>query len=317
MKNKIFKTILALTAGFFILFVFLPGDLFSKKEVLFRVEKGEGSMEIADNLQKAGLIDWSHAFRLYVLISGQSGKLQAGIYDLNSGMNVPEISGIISEGRIATDKFTIIEGWTLRDMANYFEEKGIFSGSDFLEITGSSMNPHSLEGYLFPDTYLLAKESDAQDAVDLMKVNFQRKISPYLLEIEKQGKTVAEVITMASLIEKEVKTMEDKKIVSGILWKRIKYGYPLQIDASIAYIKGVSQWRYSFEDTKIESPYNTYLNYGLPPGPISSPGLDSIEAALSPTESPYLYYLSTPEGETIYSRTLEEHNAAINEYLRN
>jgi UPF0755 protein len=316
MRNKILKTIISLIAGFFILFVFLPGDFFSKKEVLFTIEKGEGSKEIAENLQKAGLIDWSYAFRFYALVSGQAGKLQAGIYNLDSRMNVPEIAGIISEGRIATDKFTIIEGWTLRDMADYFEEKGFFSSSDFYEVTGNLLDPHSLEGYLFPDTYLLAKGSEAQAAVDLMKVNFQRKMSPYLSEIEEQGKTVAEVITMASLIEKEVKTMEDKKIVSGILWKRIRYGYPLQIDASIAYVKGVSQWRYSLEDTKIESPYNTYLNYGLPPGPISSPGLDSIEAALSPTESPYLYYLSTPEGETIYSKTLEEHNEAIERYLK-
>jgi UPF0755 protein len=149
-----------------------------------------------------------------------------------------------------------------------------------------------------------------------MKDNFQKKIEPYLSVIEEKELSLSEVVTMASLIEKEVQTMEDKKIVSGIFWKRIKLGYPLQSCASIAYIKGIPQWRYSSEDTKIESPYNTYLNYGLPPGPISNPGLDSIEAALYPAESPYLYYLSTPDGKIIYSKTLKEHNEAIELYLK-
>src|SRR3989339_690229 len=117
-------------------------------------------------------------------------------------------------------------------------------------------------------------------------------------------------------LEKEVQTKEDKEMVSGIFWKRVKAGVPLQSCASIAYIKGVPQWRYSFEDTRIESPYNTYLYYGLPPGPISNPGLDSIEAAIYPKDSLYWYYLSTLEGETIYSRTLDEHNAATAKYLR-
>lgn len=315
MKKKFFKILIALFAVFFI-FVFLPKDFLSPQDVLMKIEAGEGSREIAENLQKEGLITWSPVFRLYVLLSGKAGGLQAGTYELDSGMNIPQIAEIISEGRIATDKFTIIEGWTLRDIGSYFEKQGFFPRSIFFELAGQPLDPGSLEGYLFPDTYLLGKEQGAEEAVALMRDNFQKKVSPYLGEMEKQGLSLSQIIAMASLIEKEVRDMEDKKIVSGILWKRIRLGYPLQVDASLAYLKGVSQWRYSYSDTKIDSPYNTYLYYGLPPGPISNPGLDSIEAALYPTESAYLYYLSTPEGEIIYSKTLEEHNRAIEQYLK-
>jgi UPF0755 protein len=316
MRNKLLKILAGLLAVSFVFFFFFPKDFFSPKEILFKIETGEGSKEIAERLQEAEIINWSSVFRFYVLISGQAGRLQAGTYDLDSGMNISEITRMISKGRIATDKFTIIEGWTLRDISSYFEEEGLFSSSEFLQFAGNPLDPDSLEGYLFPDTYILAREDGAEEAVDLMKSNFQKKIEPYLPVIEEKELSLSEVVTMASLIEKEVQTMEDKKIVSGIFWKRIKLGYPLQSCASIAYIKGISQWRYSAEDTKIDSPYNTYLNYGLPPGPISNPGLYSIEAALYPTESPYLYYLSTPEGEIIYSRTLKEHNEAIELYLK-
>jgi len=315
MKQKIIRILIAVVAVFFVVFILLPKDFSSTEKVVFKIEPGEGSKEIAENLQESGIINWSSVFRFYVLASGNSGKLQAGTYDLDSGMNIPKITGMISKGLIATDKFTIIEGWTLRDIASYFEEVGLFSASEFLGMTGEPLDSGSLEGYLFPDTYLLGREEGAKEAVNLMRDNFQNKISPYLAVIEEKGLTLSKVITMASLIEKEVQTKEDKEIVSGIFWKRIKLGYPLQSCASIAYIKGVSQWRYSYLDTKIESPYNTYLNYGLPPGPISNPGLDSIEAAIYPKDSLYLYYLSTPTGEIIYSKTLDEHNAAVDKYL--
>jgi UPF0755 protein len=159
--------------------------------------------------------------------------------------------------------------------------------------------------------------SEAKDLVKKMLDNFDDKLTPDLrAEIKKQGKTIFEIITMASLIEKEVITKEDKEMVSGIFWRRMKIGMPLDSCATIAYVLGVNKWRYSYEDTRIPSPYNTYLNAGLPLGPICNPGLESITAAVYPKTSAFLFYLSTPEGETIYSRTLEEHNIAKAKYLR-
>jgi UPF0755 protein len=135
-------------------------------------------------------------------------------------------------------------------------------------------------------------------------------------EIERQGKSIFDIITMASLLEKEVRTEEDKKIVAGILWKRMEIGMPLQVDATIAYITGKNSTRISKEETKIDSPYNTYKYKGLPLGPICNPGFESIFASLYYEDSDYLYYLSTPEGETIFSKTLEEHNIAKGKYLK-
>jgi len=176
----------------------------------------------------------------------------------------------------------------------------------------------SLEGYLFPDTYEVAYGEELEDIVEKMLDNFDKKLSQRLrnLGITKQGKTVFEIITMASLIEKEVKSLEDKKIVSGILWKRINAGIGLQVDATVTYITGKKSTRVSKQETEIDSLYNTYKYRGLPLGPISNPGLESIEAATYPQSSDHWYYLSAPDGETIFSKTLEEHNIAKAEHLK-
>ena len=150
-----------------------------------------------------------------------------------------------------------------------------------------------------------------------MQDNFDKKITPELREeIQQQGKTIFEIVTMASLIEKEVREKEEKEIVSGILWKRLENKIPLQVDATITYITGKKTTKISKEETQIDSPYNTYKYLGLPPGPICNPGIDSIEAAIYPKSSEYWYYLSTAEGKVIFSKTLEEHNLAKAKYLK-
>jgi len=304
------KVLISLIVILFLWLTFVPIDPFSKEEVLFELEKGQGSRAIAYNLQQQGLVAWSSIFRVYVLTVGVSGNLQAGTYSLSPSMNIPQIAEKFTNGDIVKEKITIIEGWSLKDIGFYLEYNGMYQAEELYD------EMPELEGYLFPDTYWIRKGASLEEIIEMMQNNFDKKLEPLMESINEKGLDLEDVITMASLIEKEVQTKEDKEIVSGIFWKRIKYGYPLQSCASIAYIKGIPQWRYSYEDTRIESPYNTYLNYGLPPGPISNPGLDSILAAINPKDSPYLYYLSTPEGETIYSRTLDEHNAATAKYLR-
>ena len=310
MNKFLLKGLISLVVIIFLWLMFVPTDPFSKEEVLFELEKGQGSRDIAYNLQEQELVTWSSIFRIYVLTVGVSGNLQAGTYSLSPSMNIPQIAEKFVNGDIVKEKITIIEGWTLKDIGFYFEYNGMYQAEELYD------EMPELEGYLFPDTYWIRKGASLEEIIEMMQNNFNKKLEPLMESINEKGLDLEDVITMASLIEKEVQTKEDKEIVSGIFWKRIKYGYPLQSCASIAYIKGISQWRYSYEDTRIKSPYNTYLNYGLPLGPISNPGLDSILAAINPKDSPYLYYLSTPEGETIYSRTLDEHNAATVKYLR-
>jgi UPF0755 protein len=169
---------------------------------------------------------------------------------------------------------------------------------------------------LFPDTYYFPIDVSGKEVVDTMLKNFERKITPYLKEIEKSGKTLKEIIIMASLIEKEVKTKEEKELASGVLWKRLKVGMPLQVDATINYITGKNTTKILLEDLKIDSPYNTYKYKGLPPAPICNPGLESILAALYPKESDYWYYLSKPDGQTLFFKDYEEFIVAKKKYLK-
>jgi UPF0755 protein len=174
----------------------------------------------------------------------------------------------------------------------------------------------SLEGFLFPDSYEYNKDTvTIKHVIESMLDNFNSKLSSKMQEsIKDQNKTLFEIITMASILEKEVRTANDMKVAAGLLWKRIESGMPLQVDATTIYFLGHNHLKSS--DLKVDSPYNTYTNKGLPKGPISNPGLKAINATIYPEDSPYWFYLSKPTGETVFSKTFEEHRRAINLYLR-
>ena len=284
----------------------------SDVKTTFLIKKGEKVKEIANNLERKNLIKSAFLFQIYILIKGEAGKLQAGSYELSSSMNIPKIASYFVSGKTIKEKITIIEGWDLNDIGNYLDKKNIVSKKDFVEYGIKN----KLEGYLFPDTYEICPKSNVAEIANKMVVNFNRKLTPKLREeIAKKNKTIAEVITMASLIEKEAKDFNDKKIVSGILWKRLKYGIPLQVDATINYITGKKGLKITKEETKIDSRYNTYKYKGLPPGPICNPGLESIIAAIEPQKSPNLYYLSDSNGKIYFSKTLKEHNIKKDKYI--
>lgn len=273
-------------------------------EVLFTVNSGEGVQEIAKRLQDEGLIRDQHAFVAEAIVTGQRSSLQAGSYFLSPHLSLAETVRIIAQGDIASHRLTIIEGWRATQIAEYLEDEGVCSAEDFLSL--------AKEGYLFPDTYQVPLEITAEKMVEIMENNFKRQIAELNIPEEK----LSDIIIMASILEKEVRTIEDKKIASGIFWKRIKIGMPLQSCATIAYITGKNTTKISIAETRIKSPYNTYINKGLPPAPINNPGLASIEAAANPTDTSYWFYLSKPNGETVWSSTLDEHNKAKEMYLR-
>lgn len=311
MKKIIILILIILLLGAFFIVSFLqemrsPKDAGAVEEKLFLVEKGRGFSEIAENLEKQGLIKQNLYFKVYVLWQGYSRSLQAGEYLLSPSMNILQIAKKMVAGHTASITIIVPEGFTKKQI----EER-----------LGMELPGENLEGFLFPDTYQFSFSVSGEEAVKRMRDNFEKKLTQELRqEIEKQEKTIFEIITMASLIEKEVRTLEDKKLVSGILWKRLGINMPLQVDAAIAYILEGEKW--SFDQMRkeiaaarnIDSLYNTYKYRGLPLGPICNPGMESIEATVYPQESEYWYYLSTPQGETIFSRTLEEHNAARNKY---
>ena len=291
---------------------------FSKESDLkiFNIEKGTSVKEIARNLENEKLIKSANFFLVYSLLTNNK-NMQAGEYLLSPQMNIPQIIEIIVGGKINEEKITIIEGWDLDDIAKYLEEKGISTKAEFFKITGDPRSKDSLEGYIFPDTYNITSRDTAETIVQKALLNFEIKINTELKEeIERQGKTITDIIIMASVIEKEVRTLEDKKNISDVLWKRINAGIPLQTCATVLYALGEKKSSVSTADTQVDSPYNTYKYRGLPIGPIANPGMNSIIAAIYPTKNNYWYYLSSPDGKTHFSVTLEEHNYKKNLYLR-
>ncbi len=303
----------------------------SNTEVIFTINRGDRLPEIAKNLKQEGVINSPYAFSLYIISSNNRKNLQAGSYLFYPGINIPEIAEKIVSGDVQTKRLTFIEGWDLNDIAQYLENEGIGTKEEFYNLAGKPpyiengevnlgysssididyIENGTLEGFLFPDTYHFPIDVNMKDVILAMLSNFQEKVLPII-----DNEDVFKIITKASMIEKEVYLEEDKKLISGIIDKRINMGMPLQIDATVIYLTQKRTTTVTTEEKKIDFPYNTYLYLGLPKGPISNPSMLSIKATIESQDSDYLYYLSKPTGETVFSRTLEEHNIAKNKYLR-
>ncbi|MCK4454087.1 endolytic transglycosylase MltG [Candidatus Parcubacteria bacterium] len=327
MKQVLIFLILFLIAIFFIWQgIYTSKDSTSLEEKVFSVERGQGLFQIGENLEKQDLIKSRFLFNFYVISKKKQGNLQAGQYLLSSSMNIPQVAQKMILGDVYKIKITIPEGFTLKQIEERITSNltrtfliniEINEFKDEYDFLKDMPDSALLEGFLFPDTYYFFPEAETEEIVKVFLDNFDRKLTSELrAEIEKQGKTVFEIITMASMIEKEVITLKDKKMVSGILWKRLENKMPFQVDATIAYLTGKKTTKVSTEDLKIDSPYNTYKYLGLPIGPICNPGLDSILAAVYPEDSNYWYYLSTSEKETIFSKTLKEHRINKAKYLQ-
>lgn len=299
-------------------------------ERIFVVEKGDNAKTIAARLEKEGFIADAFLFEFYAWNRNLSHTLQAGKYLLSAALSPKSIADKIARGDVARDTVvvTIPEGygiWTietkLREVGLLVKEKkhlvdlaiGELSAQhDFFVDASADAN---LDGYLFPDTYEFEKDATLDEIVGRMLDNFGRKLdAPLREEIRRQGKSIFDIVIMASMIQKEVITPEDMRIVSGLLWKRIAIGMALQVDATVSY--ALDKNNLTRDDLATDTPYNTYLYKGLPKGPIGNPGKEALLAAIYPTESDYLFYISKPNKETVFSRTLKEHNAAVAKYLR-
>lgn len=287
------------------------------QEKIFVIKKGESLGKIAQRLEGQGLVRSSLFFQLEATRLGIVRNIQAGDFRLNPQMTPAQIAEELTHGTL--DRWaTIIEGLRREEIAKRFEEAlsgedSQFSKEEFLKKTAS------LEGKLFPDTYLIPKNATTDQVISILSLNFEKKTAGLFLTLED--------LILASLIEREVKKTEDRPIVAGILLKRIKASWPLQVDAAVQYAKAEReclsfkdcQWwpqKLTKDDLRIDSPYNTYLYQGLPPAPICNPGLASIKAAKGPVATNYWYYLSDREGEMHYAETIEEHELNIEEYLR-
>lgn len=306
---------------------------FSYENKIFLIEKNQSLKEISKNLAKEKIIRYPVIFETLVKIKGQERKIKAGKYIFEKPSSLNEILNTILAGPvIESSKIIIQEGLGMEKIGEVFEKNGFFTKKEWLEVVEhpakssfgffpllqDKPDDASLEGYLFPDTYFLDRNMSAELAAKFIIANLESKIDEKMRkDIKTRGLSFFEVLTMASLIEKEsFDSFEERQIISGILWKRIDKGMPLQADATLAYLTGKPSSKLTEQDLNIDSPYNTYKYPGLPAGPITNPGLDSIKAAIYPKDSPYLYYLHDRKGRIHYAKTFKEHLRNKAKYLR-
>lgn len=270
----------------------------------FEVKAGEGPRVIADNLANAKLINNDKAFLLYVILNRKSNSFYPGTYELPNQSTIKSIVSTLTNSEQKHITLRILEGWRIKDIAEEVAKKTNVSAQEF----EAAAPVEQYEGYLFPDTYYVAEDVTASGIVRLMRDNFDKRTKDLSL--------TAEDVIMASIVEREAKVDADRYKVAGVYTNRFKAGIALDADPTVQYAKGswdpivLSDYRSTI------SPYNTYLNKGLPPTPISNPGLAALKAAKSPAQHDYIFFFHDSKGATYYSKTLEEHNANKRLYLK-
>jgi UPF0755 protein len=280
--------------------------------VIATVTPGESAYTVAETLAQAGVVRHAGVFALALRLTGNTDSIHAGQYLFEAGEEgMLEIAHRLSHGTFNTIPVTLTfpEGISVREMAVKIE-KEFGTGALFVEEAAKH------EGFLFPDTYRFWMHDTPEAIISAMRARYAEKIAPFRDAISASGHSEKEIITMASLLEKEARTPEVRQILAGILWERIRLGMPLQVDAVFGYIFNRATYSPSFADLKVDSPYNTYLHKGLPPTPINNPGLESMYAALRPTPSDYLYYLTDKQGVMHYAKTYAGHQENERLYLR-
>jgi len=308
---------LIIISAIYFLTLFQPVNSSISEDISFAIPKGQSIAKISTRLKEKGLIKSTLAFKILVKKNSLETKIQAGSFTLNPNMSLSKVTNTLTTG--TQDAWvTLQEGWRKEEIAESMvrQEFEYFDKTEFLELAKNS------EGKLFPDTYLVPKQISATGFYNLLTNTFDRKIATLEKEVQNSDKTLDEILIMASLVEREGKGYENLRLVAGILWNRIDIGMALQADATLQYAKGFNQIQNTWwaepraMDKEQKSAYNTYLNPGLPPTPISNPGLDAIKATLNPTPSSFLYYIHDNTGKGHYSATYEGHLDNINKHLR-
>lgn len=292
--------------------VIAPPERLHEQGVSVRVERGAVIGDIAEKFGEAGVVKYPLVLETLVRATGRSTHIQAGLYHFAEPKTTLTVAYRLLTGTygLPPARLTFIEGETARHLAE--KVANVLPDIDAEQVR---VLAEPEEGYLFPDTYFFPPSTDARDVVSTMRDNFDKHVDPLLDEIRASGHSLADIITMASIIEREAHDPEDRRLISGILWNRIERGMPLQVDAVFGYIFDRNTYSPSFDDLEVDSPYNTYRNKGLPPGPISNPGLDSIDAALHPTDTAYLYYLTGTDGLMHYATTYNGHKVNQRRYF--
>ncbi|MGI6367722.1 MAG: endolytic transglycosylase MltG [Anaerolineae bacterium] len=306
-----------------------PVDPSDDEQLLFVIEPGESLTSVSLKLEEMNLIADAEVFRRMVQYHGADSDIQVGTYMLARSMTMEQIMEKLQRGLLPSETVSILEGWRMEQVAKALEAGGITDAASFLAMATSSdayvywpflearpeNAPVGLEGFLFPDTYQFVANTSAEDVVQIMLRNFDWRFSEDLrLKAEQAGMSVYQVVVLASIVEREAMIPEERPVIASVFLNRLAIDMPLQADPTVQYAIGCNQetgdcWPQLLRDdlNSVVSPYNTYLNPGLPPGPICNPGLASIEAVLSPADTRYLYFLAKPDGSHVFAETYEEH----------
>ncbi|MGD6818200.1 endolytic transglycosylase MltG [Metabacillus sp. 113a] len=331
--------LIAVTGIIYIQNALSPVDSADKKEVKVSIPLGSSVTGIAAELKDEGLIKDARVFKYYVKFKNETG-FQAGDYLMSRSMTMDDMIELLKTGKMSEDvaiQLTVPEGHKLTQIAAIIENNSEFSKEEVLkkvqdpefiasmkekfpdtvskEVDSKSVK-YKLEGYLFPATYPFKDPNTSLDAIlEKMIGETDKRVKPLLPQIKEKKWTVHTFLTMSSLIEEEATGQVDRQKISSVFVNRINQDMPLQTDPTVLYALGEHKDRVTYDDLKVSSPYNTYKNKGLPPGPISNSGTMSMEAALQPDNTDYLYFLASPEGKVYYSRTLKEHNQLKEKYI--
>ncbi|MBV8221997.1 MAG: endolytic transglycosylase MltG [Candidatus Eremiobacteraeota bacterium] len=317
--------VIVLAAAFAVLAWLVTGDAaLPSAPVNIDVPPGDGIGRIAQRLSDAGVVRSAALLKYYATMRGIATKVDAAEYDFPAHVTMSRVIDILaSGGRPPVTWVTIPEGFTAQQIAHRLDSLQIVSANAFEDVAqhtslllGGALT-QGLEGYLYPDTYQIRRGSSAQDVAMLMTDQFKRKLPrDYARKARHLGYDVPQIITIASLIEREAKVDSERRLMAGVYYNRLKRGMPLEVDATIEYALPEHKTVLHEGDLAIDSPYNTYLHTGLPPTPIANPGARSIEAAFDPQHTPYLYYVYAGHGHHHFSTTLEEQRAAVKRYLK-
>lgn len=293
------------------------------KTVIIEIQPGMNLKQVTQVLSHNNLLNNPRAFRLLAWLEGKENQLQVGEFELSPSLPSGEILKIITSGKTHIHSVTIPEGYRIAEIAEVISQKGLTTKKEFILesekkdlIADLNIPTENLEGYLFPETYYFGKflgtEKIIKNMIDTFK---QRVMTPEILSrAKKMNMSIHEIITLASLIEKETGLKNERSLISSVFHNRLKKNMLLQTDPTVIYAISNFDGNIRKKDLSIDSPYNTYMYPGLPPGPIASPGLESIIAALNPVESKYLYFVSRQDGSHHFSKSLIEHNRAVNRY---
>ena len=300
---------------------------FEGAEQFVEIRPGSGTRAIGRALAQSGVVRDEWTFRMAVYLTGTSRSLKAGEYRFAGPSSPKEVARRLSQGDVFLRPVTFPEGRTIKEMSRLFESRGLGAAEEFVKAAADpspirELDPKApdLEGYLFPETYNLPRKAAAASLVRQMSARFLAVMDGTLrAEAAAQGRTVREVVTIASLVEKETAKPEERPVVAAVYLNRLRIGMPLQCDPTVIYAlerAGKFDGNLTRENLRFDSPYNTYRYPGLPPGPIAAPGKASIEAVLRPAKVDYLYFVSRNDGSHVFATTLPEHNRNVREWQK-